>query len=166
MLVDDWKAMERKIENTARRFLKEAYGFELAIPVKVNGRMKSKHGCFWSKRGRKESVRIDIAKVYIENQDWETIYSTIKHECIHYVCYEMDKPYNDGDDYFESELKKHGSHSTRTVPYRGKVVEYVCTADGCSTVYQKKKKYPRNGKGYTSGCCKAPIKFNGEKVLK
>jgi SprT-like protein len=165
MKITDWKSIERKLTNEAKKFLIDAYGIQLDIPVRVNGRLKSTHGVFKHKSSRKESMSIEIGKTYIENHPWETVYSTLKHECIHYYLYERDLPYKDGHPYFENELKKHGSHSTGTVRYKGKVVEYVCTADGCKTTYRKKKRYPRNGQGYRSGCCKAPIKFVGEKII-
>lgn len=165
MRVVSWEAVNRKLTLEARKFLKEAYGFELAIPVKVNGRMKSTFGVFKHARGRKESVCIELGKNYILHNEWKTIYETLIHECIHYWCFEMDRPYRDGDAFFENELRKHGSHSTGTVSYKGKVVQYACTADGCSKIYQKKKRYPRDGAGYRSGCCRAPIKNIGFKMV-
>lgn len=161
----DWKAMQKRVEKHARDFLMEAYGFELNIPIILNGRLKSKNGCFWHKSTRKESLRIEISKTYIEHQAWETVCSTIRHECIHYFLYESDRPYKDGHPVFEGELKKWNCHSTGTISYKGRVVEYECSAEDCNTVYRKKKKYPRNGLGYTSGCCKAPIKYVGEKII-
>ena len=163
MKISDWNMMQRKLYNEAKKFLMEAYGIELRIPVKINGRMKSKHGVFKHMCSYKKSVSIEIGKVYIENNSWETIYSTLKHECIHHALYELDKPFKDGHPYFEAELVKHGSHSTGTVPYRGKVVVYACS--GCGREIKRKKRYPRNGAGYTAMCCKAPIKFVGERIV-
>lgn len=165
MKVTDWNTMKLVLEKNAREFLMDAYGLELKIPVLINSRLKSKNGVFWHRTNRKESLRIEISKTYIEHQEWKTVLSTLKHECIHYALYEMDKPYEDGTPTFEAEIVKHGSHSTGTVAYKGKVVQYACTADGCKTVYQKKKRYPRDGKGYRSGCCKAPIKNVGETIV-
>lgn len=163
MQVECWKSMEEKLERNAREFLMEAYGIELKIPVVINPRLKKVYGRFRYYKNRKESIRIEMSKNYIMYQDWKTIYETLKHECIHHALYELDKPYRDGDSYFESELKKHGSHSTGTVEYKGKVVEYICT--GCNRISRVKRRYPRNGAGYVCGRCESPIKFHGEKIL-
>lgn len=165
MRVLDWKAMERKLESDAREFLLEAYGLELKIPVVVNSRLKSTYGRFIHRdiRNTRQSLRIEMGKNYIEHQEWQTIYETLKHECIHYALYELGKPYKDGHPLFESELKKHGSHSTGTVAYRGKVVQYGCPC--CNKVWSKRKKYPRNGAGYRCPKCKEQIKFLGEKII-
>lgn len=163
MEVSNFIEFQRKLNDDAREFLMRAYGLDLDIPVKINGRLKSSHGRFTHSGSRKESIKIEISKTYIEHYDWETIYKTLVHECIHYALYELDKPYRDGTPLFESEIIKHNSHSTKTNPYRGKVVEYGCPC--CNKTYRKKKRYPRNGVGYVSGCCKKQIVFLGEKIV-
>lgn len=163
MMVNDWKAMQKKLENEARKFLMDAYGIELKIPVEINSRLKSTFGRFSYMKSRKQSIKIEMSKTYIENQDWQIIKETLFHECIHHACYELGKPHRDGDSYFEAELRKHGSHSTGTIRYRGKVVQYGCPK--CKQVFTKKKRYPRNGLGYRCGSCKEQIEFLGEKVV-
>lgn len=166
MIVSDWKAMERKIENATRDFLMTAYGLELDIPVKINSRMKSSLGRFrHALYPEPRATMIEISKNYIAHYDWDTIYKTIKHEAIHYACYTLGKPYKDGQDYFENELKKWDSKSTGSTSYKGRVVQYACSAEKCETVYTKKRKYKNNGASYISGCCKAPIKYVGEKII-
>lgn len=163
MKVNDWMVMQKKLENYARGFLMQAYGMELRIPVQVNGRLKSKNGVFWHTSTRKESLRIEISKNYIEHQEWETVLSTVRHECIHYALYELDRNYKDGQADFENELVKHKSHSTKTIAYKGKVESYGCPC--CSRVWNKKRKYPRNGVGYKCPKCKEQIKYLGQKVV-
>ena len=162
----DWKAVERKLNNMAKKFVKEAYGIELVIPVRVNGRLKSAHGMFryYANTKKKHPLFIDISKTYIEYQDWKLVESTLKHECIHYALYMLGKPFKDGHPVFEGEIVKHGSHSTQTVPYRGKVVVYGCPK--CKQEWQKKRKYPNNGKGYRCPECKEQIVFLGERIKK
>ncbi len=154
--------IEHMLTVEARRFLKEAYGFDLAIPVIVNSRLKSTYGRFLHYVNMKQSLRIEIGKNYIENQPWNIVLETLVHESIHYYLYEMDLPYRDGQAVFEAELRKHGSHSTGTIKYKGKVVQYRCPS--CGRIMNKKKRYPRNRR-YQSGCCKAIIEFVGEKVI-
>lgn len=154
--------VQKKIELHAKEFLQQAYGLELLIPVKINSRLKSSYGRFTYERINRTPVHIEIGKNYIDHQDWDTILSTLIHECIHYALFIQNLPFNDGHPVFEAELKKWGSHSTGTVKYKGRVVEYGCSC--CNAVYSKKKKYPA-GKRYLSGCCRKPIVFLGEKVV-
>lgn len=158
-----WKEMENKLTAEAESFLQEAYGMKLKIPVVVNGRLKSTHGRFLHRRNRKESVRIEIGKNYIENHPWEVVERTLIHECIHYALYELGQPYRDGDLYFEKELRKHGSHSTNTIPYKGKVEQYRCPT--CGIVINRKKKYPNMAKGYTHRGCGVQIEYMGQKIM-
>ncbi len=159
----DWKTVEKELTSQARNFLQEAYGLELKIPVVVNGRLKNIHGRFLHQRNRKESLRIEIGKNYIKNQPWELIKATLIHECVHYALYELDKPYRDGEQYFERELRKHGSHSTHTVPYKGKVQQYRCPT--CGVVINRKKKYPNEAKGYAHSGCGTQIEYIGLKSI-
>lgn len=163
MNIQDWNAMQRKLANEARKFIFEAYGIKLDVPVEINARLKSVYGKFKYNRQTGKPVKIEIGKNYIEHQGWETIRETLIHECIHYSLFVLGKPFDDGDDVFEAELRKHGSHSTGTVKYRGKVVEYGCPK--CNAIFRKKKRYPRNGAGYQCGTCKVDIKFLGEKIV-
>jgi predicted SprT family Zn-dependent metalloprotease len=71
-------------------------------------------------------------------------------------------PHHDGHPVFEAELKKWGSHSTGTVAYHGKVVQYGCPC--CKNVMNRKKRIPRNKK-YICVECKEPIVFLGEKII-
>ncbi|PEA25899.1 sprT domain-containing protein [Bacillus cereus] len=163
MNIQDWNAMQRKLTSEAKRFLLEAYGIELNIPVLVNGRLKRRYGQFVYNQITQQPLKIEIGKNYITHQDWETIRETLLHECIHYALFTLGKPFDDGEPLFEAELKKHGSHSTGTVKYRGKVVEYGCPR--CNAIFRRKKRYPRNGAGYQCSTCKVDIKFLGEKVV-
>ncbi|MFJ8247342.1 SprT-like domain-containing protein [Peribacillus asahii] len=162
MKVNSWLMMGFKLEQEARKFLKEAYNLELEVPVLINGRLKSTYGRFVHNRVQKRPVKIEISKNYIEHQEFETVRETLLHECIHYALYMKGLPYKDGHPVFEAELKKWGSHSTGTVKYHGKVVQYACPS--CGYTYNKKKRYPRN-RAYHSGCCNKPIKFIGEKIV-
>jgi SprT-like protein len=163
MKVANWKAFEKKLENEARKFLMEAYGLELTVPVQVNGRLKSTYGRFVYYRSPKRPKLIEVGKNYIEHQDWKTIKETLIHECIHYALFVLGKPHNDGHPVFEAEIQKHGSHSTGTVAYRGKVVQYGCPK--CKSVFSRKRRYPRNGAGYYCKKCKVDIVYLGEKFI-
>lgn len=106
MNIQDWNAMQRKLTSEAKSFLLDAYGIELNIPVLVNGRLKRRYGQFVYNQFTQQPIKIEIGKNYITHQDWEAIRETLLHECIHYALFTLGKPFNDGDDVFEAELKK------------------------------------------------------------
>ena len=145
----------------AKKFLKENYDMELGIPITINGRLKSVYGRFRHMGNRKQSVRIEMSRNYIEHQEWNTVVETLKHELIHYALYELDKPYRDGTAYFEAEIQKHGSHSSGTVKYKGKVQEYECQV--CGRKFRRQRRYPNNARGYSH--CGTQIRYNGEKII-
>ena len=163
MVITDWKAVERKLTKDAQKFLQEAYGLTLECPVEVNGRLKSKNGRFVYSRRIKRPVKIEISKNYIQYQDWKIVIETLKHECIHYALYMLDKPFHDGHPLFEAEIQKHDSHSTGVIRYKGKVVTYECPS--CKHEWRRKKKYPNNGAGYQCAKCKVQIVYTGEKIV-
>lgn len=164
MEIQDWNMMQRKLEYTARKFLMEAYGMELSIPVVINPRLKSTFGRFIHRIHGRKSVRIEMGKNYIAHYDWKNIYETLIHECIHHALYEKGLPHRDGEKTFEDELVKHGSHSTGTNRYRGKVVVYKCTHENCGTEFIRKRKLAKN-RTYTCGRCDSRIQFVGEKIV-
>lgn len=151
-----------QIVEYASRFLKEAYNMELEIPIVINGRLKSSFGRFIWRKSDKKPLRLEFSKNYIMHHEPIKILGTIKHECIHYALFVKGLPFRDGDDYFEKELIKHGSHSTGTSEYKGKVVVYGCP--DCETTYNRRRKYPKN-KRYLSHCCKSVIVYLGEKII-
>lgn len=147
----------KNLEKIARDFLKKEYGLSLDIPVKVNGRIKNVNGRYMVNK------KIEISKTYIQFQDWKIIKETLIHECIHYALHTLGKPFGDGDEYFENELIKHGSHSTNTIKYKGKVFVYTC--ENCGTTWEKKRKLSKNKTWCCSGCHNS-IKYLGEKIIK
>lgn len=163
MHVTSWQAVQVKLEREARKFLQEAYGLELKIPVELNGRLKNKFGRFRYYARTLQPISIELSKNYVEYQDEETVMQTLKHECIHYALFTLRRPHTDGHPIFEGELAKHGSHSTGTVEYRGKGVRYECVR--CGIHFDRKRRLKGNGFGYTCSVCKSRIKFVGEIII-
>jgi SprT-like protein len=163
MKVIDWKAVERRLIMEARNFLKNAYNLELNIPVRVNGRLRSTYGRFICHPTGRIPIAIEMSKNYIKHQDWKTVYETLIHECIHYALFVMNKPYNDGHPVFEREIQKHGSHSTGTIEYRGKVQQYGCPS--CDKVFNRSRKLAHNGKYHHCSKCNVRIIYLGEKII-
>ena len=108
------------IVNFSNKFLKEAYGLELTIPIVINGRLSSYEGYFaYSRRNEKRTpLRIEFSERYLALSMLDTedgilsVIQLIKHELIHYACFMLNKPFSDGDEYFENELLKHGSSAS------------------------------------------------------
>lgn len=160
MNVTSWAHMKERLTIEAEKFLKEAYGLDLNIPIEINNRLKSTFGRFRYNGTHRIPLKIEIGKNYIEHQEWKIIKETLIHECIHYALFVLGKPHKDGHPVFEAEIQKHGSHSTGVIRYKGKVVQYGCPS--CNAVFNRKKRYPRNGAGYQCSQCKEQIVFLGE----
>lgn len=108
---------QKEIENFCKAFLKENYDLMLGIPVKINPRLFSTLGSFIHGRGRNKPVELEFNKKFIDGGEIEDIIQVIKHECIHYALYLLDKPFLDGERYFEEELIKHGVPSTEIIHF-------------------------------------------------
>lgn len=141
------------IRKYARMFLKEEYNIDLNIPVELNGRLSLSLGRFT--HTSKKAIKMDFSKNLVKYYDMEEILGTIKHECIHYALFLKNKPFDDGDEYFEKELKKHGAPSTHTGAYHGKLHEYKCD---CSKHRQVRR---MNVDRYHCGRCKSKYKYLG-----
>ena len=141
---------QEQIEKYARRFLSTAYKLGLCIPIVINPRLSSTLGQFLYNKTNNRPVRLEFSKKYLINGNLNDIKKMIKHECIHYAMFIMNKPFNDGDPYFEAELKKHNSISTDIInfPVERNVRVYTCdcrehiylttiTAKYCTTCNQR-----------------------------
>lgn len=157
------KMTESEIEQFAREFLMEAYGMKLNIPININGRLKRVLGRYVHRASDGEPLRIEISKNYLMRGNLDDIKGTIKHECIHYALHQQGKPYKDGMALFESELIKHGSHSTRTLRVQ---VERNYNLYKCQcTVHKKVRALSNNGRYHSCGGCKANLTFIGKKKI-
>ncbi|WP_144472967.1 SprT-like domain-containing protein [Bacillus pumilus] len=162
MAIFEQKWLEYKMTQYAKKFLADNYSMELNIPIKISSRMTKTLGCFRSKRSYKESVDIKISKSLVQHQSWDAVLDVLRHELIHYVLYEKDMPYKDGQDAFEKELKKHNTNSTRTFSYKGKVHIYKCSY--CEREWSRKRRIPKN-KNYVSRCCSDKIMYVEERII-
>lgn len=156
------KMTEAQIEQFAREFLMEAYGMKLNIPININGRLKRVLGRYrYLLSG--EPIAIEISKEYLIRGNLEDIKGTIKHECIHYALHQMGKPHKDGTALFESELRKHDSHSTKTISVK---MERNYNLYKCQcTVHKKIRALHSNGMYHRCSKCKETLKFIGKKKL-
>jgi SprT-like protein len=143
----------------AKEFLRKNYDMDLTVPITINPRLKSSLGRFVFSKSPNE---IQIAGYVIKYADKSVILDTLFHECVHYALYMQGKPFNDGDELFELELRRLGVSSTET----NRVGLYVVLAcEHCGETFETHnlsvKKYPG---AYITSCCRAPIKVIGEKI--
>ena len=148
--------VEREMEIFAERFLDKHYkGMRLKVPVKLNSRLSTTLGRFRIMRdGLDEySHSIEISKKLVEHNEKDTVYGVLVHELIHYALYEMGLPFDDGEELFESELKKHNAPSTNKVNAMIKRYVYTC---GCDKEFNQTRK---DGHNYRCGSCKNTLKL-------
>lgn len=140
----------------AREFLRKEYNEELPFDVTINGRLKTtlgRYDFYRSMNGKIVPRAVMLSRQLIEYGTTATIESVLKHELIHLAVSRMGLPFNDGDEEFESELRKHGAHSTREIRL-GVYISYRCSdcESQCGTFYGSK-----NMNKYISSCCKAEL---------
>lgn len=121
---------EKGIKKYIAEFLEKEYGLELSIPVKLNGRLKRALGRFITirKNGVRVAHELDFAKDLVNNGTIQQIKDVARHEAIHYAMFKLGRPYEDGQEEFEAELRKHNASSTNTLRVKRKrlVVIHKC----------------------------------------
>ena len=170
------------------KFLKDNFQLTGDIPYSENSRLRTTIGRIISKRytvpyGRyngsnrfeyRES-RIEYNSKFLEEATLEEVAAIGKHEALHYACMQLNKPSNDGDAYFEAQLRKYGLPSHRDMRTVGETVNKVtqvyteadrhyaiCTKCGkVVAVWKRKPQVNKFGK-YASRCCRQSIKYMGK----
>jgi len=124
------KITQIEIENYCKSFLMESYNLDLTIPIKINSRTTTTLGSFIHSK-KNGAIRLEFSKKFFQNGEIVDIYDTMRHECIHYALYVKEKPFRDGDRYFEDELIKYNTTSTgmTDVRYERNVRVYSCKCD-------------------------------------
>jgi SprT-like protein len=108
---------------------------KLDIPIFINNRMKTTFGYFRVRKG--VAWQIDISKEFMDTHPEEHVIDVLKHELVHYACFEMKKPYGDGDKFFKDTLDRLGICRTRTYSTYGKFHKYGCK---CGKSFYRKRK--------------------------
>lgn len=144
----------QQLEKIANDFLIDSYGLTLDIPIVRNNRLRTTLGVFISYKGNIAPARIEIAGKVFEYAQESVLIDILKHECVHYALRELNKPYSDGDVYFESELKRLNVGASED-NYVGK--DYVCKCDKCGAVFETSvlAHIKLAGKKYKTSCCRS-----------
>lgn len=107
------------LEKRCKEFIRKEYNINLDIPVRINNRLSRSLGRFVITRGNIDN-RIEFAGYLLKEGTDEQIISVLKHECIHYVLYQLGRDFKDGQKDFENELKRHGAGSTNSIRIKKK----------------------------------------------
>lgn len=104
-----------ELENYANEFLNKNYNMSLNVPLVVNGRLKKTYGRFRYTinrvTGATKEVSVELNKTFIIHNSKEAVFNVLRHELIHFALFKLNKPFDDGQSYFENELKKHNTYS-------------------------------------------------------
>lgn len=131
-----------ELVEVANEFLKN-YDMELGIPIEFNSRLKRACGRFVYKKFGIDYIpyKIQMSVDFMLNHPKEHIIDVFKHELVHYALCAAGKPFNDGDKYFEDELKKYNISRTHSYQYLGDLHVYVCK--NCNSTIERKRKIPK-----------------------
>lgn len=110
-----------QMKNAAERFLNEEYQLPLAIPLVINGRTRSTFGQFkLLKKGTQQVPKelaiseqlLALARFDDAKQAKQIVMDVLRHELVHYALFTENKPYRDGELFFETELARLGISSS------------------------------------------------------
>lgn len=160
-----------QLRQYANKFLKENYDMELAVPLDLNGRMKTTCGWLRSRRfasGRNTPIKIELNKFFVENNEPTVVLDVLRHELVHYVLCAQGKPYSDGHPVFENELKRLKIVSQSTIDkykIESKPVSmsvYECL--DCGREYKRQRALPNGGRNHSCHC-NGNLLDKGKKVV-
>lgn len=138
-----------ELRKQANEFLKENYSLELKVPIVINNRLKSTIGCVTFIQAQPE--KIELAGILMQYGSKEFILDVLKHELVHYALFILEKPYHDGQVYFEDELRRLGITSTG-IGRLGKFLKFKCPE--CKEIgYTEVKGAMKNPSRYSTNCC-------------
>jgi SprT-like protein len=161
---------ERQLNIIAKDMAQRNFGMDLNIPININGRKNGNGlGVFWYNKTLKRSIKIDMSKRMVMHYKPEAVLDTLLHEITHWSCFERGEKHSDGDNFFESELRRVGASSTGTKTHAGEIFKMHCADCGSDrghvTSIRKLQKYLRGySKGtkyiryYKTSCCNAAYK--------
>lgn len=145
----------------AEKFLADKYGFKLAIPIERNNRLTRTLGQYISNH-RGQPLGIELSGRLLDYGSEWAILDTLKHELIHYAVHCLGEDFNDGADYFENELRKHGVGSSGSKQV-GRYFLVECEECGkyCETRF---KSHIQENSGAITRCCNAGFELVGEVI--
>lgn len=158
---------ELELRRKAKKFALEYWNLDFDLPIKVNSRLSitSAEYKYWEIDGEHIPRRIDISRNLLMNYKVETIFSILKHELCHWALATTNRPFADGHQVFEAELKRIGAVSTNTIEIAGEVHKGTCRKCDKIVVEGPTRRslnpYLKEKSRYVSTCCKEKIVYSG-----
>ena len=155
-----------QLENYANQWLLDNYNLELDIPIEINNRLTRALGRLRLKQyglGRLAPHVIELSGRLVKNNTTEDIYKILKHELVHFALFTLNKPYKDGDIYFENELTKHNLPSN----YRDNLDLNITTpkhhysCEDCNMSLTRARRINVSYKQYVCGVCGGDLIHKG-----
>lgn len=150
-----------RLKQIAQQFTEDEYNIKLNIPIKLNNRLKTTLGRYRETKAGKP-IAIDISSKLLKYADKRVAIGVVKHEAVHYALRQLNKPYNDGDHYFEKELRRlnlpSSVHKERSVLFVGE--KYIFHCKQCHRQLMTSIKRVRNEvERYVSPCCRRELQY-------
>lgn len=148
----------KQLEEIANDFLKKNFSMKLTVPIRICNRITMVAG--YLRTVNDEPAEVVISGNLIKYYTTAEVIETLKHECVHYALLLLNKPYEDGDEYFENTLKQLGL--TAILRYKGKAHVYRCT--GCNHNIRRIRRF--NVARYQCSGCKGRFEYVREVLIK
>lgn len=145
-----------KLTNVANAFLQNEYQLDLNIPIIINKRLRITLGSYVTFWKTDKPKRIELSGTLIKYGHDTVIIDVLKHELVHYALHSLGFPSDDGDEYFENELKRLGIGSTES-NYVGEL--HKCKCEKCNNELHTNVKSEFKSEKYVTSCCKGKILY-------
>lgn len=165
-------------------FILKNYGVRLDIPVEWSGRLRVRWGYFSFKQATEKGYyngkllergqvlpgtkKIVLSKKLMQARNKDMVIKIAKHEALHYALFILGKNYQDGEDDFERELRRHGlvttSVSLEELNLKHKAYIWVCSS--CKKILIAGGKTRKDYTRYISRCCDARMENKGWQYIK
>lgn len=166
------KITQKELQLICEDLMKAIWNDKLDIPVTISKRLINSLGTFHAVNKKVNGkyvftpLKITISANLLEHYSLDNIEGTIKHELCHYYLCKTGQDFEDGDRTFENELKRIGSHSSKSLCHTGEMHTCVCSNCGNVVVRARTKRKTTNilKDGYISKCCRANMLYGGVEI--
>lgn len=145
-----------ELSDVANKFLRDTYQLELEIPIVINNRLRIAMAKYVTQWKTDIPKRIELAGSLLKYGHEDVIVDTLKHELVHYALNVLNLPCDDGDDYFENELKRLNIGATE-ICYVGELYKCKCSKCDSNLLTHVKSEF-KSGK-YVTTCCKGKVEY-------
>lgn len=122
--------LEKFVNEQCKEIAQKYFGLELNVPIRFSNKMFNKLGHMKYNIYSNKPVELAFSNRLFVEHEFEDAISVLKHEVCHWACLVNGKPHGDGEGYFEMELRRIESHSTRTIEQAGNAYVLECAHCG------------------------------------